>query len=797
MDMEWEDKCQWIWSPDWTIDDDRKVGGFVYFRKSFYINDTFDKAVVKVSADSRYRLFVNGQPVAIGPCKGDRFVWYYENIDIGKYLKAGKNVIGVKVLRYSNGSGGKGNASVCRSPLPGLFFNCEIKDVYGNILEEICTNNSWKCMKDTSTSIEQGIYTVFLGITEEVDGTKIPFGWESLEYDDENWENAISYNIDTGTGVLSPWQLTERKIPLMKEEERKFKGVERALDSTISMKVWSGLIEEDIPITIPPKSKVVVEFDAGELTTGFIYLSLAEGKGATIRLLCAECYEGEPYSVPWLRDKGKRTDSVNGSLYGDFDIYHVSGRGCESSEYLENYEPFWFRTFRHVRVEIETGENLLKLCRLAYRETGYPLEISGEFESSDDNLNALWPVSVRTLQRCMHETYEDCPYYEQLQYVMDTRSQILFTYNISGDDRLARKTFYEFHSSLLPEGLTQSRYPSTIAQVIPGFSLYWIYMLHDHMMYYGDVQLIRRYMASVDAVLEHFNRMLDERGLVGSMKKKYWSFVDWTEEWREDLGVPTASKFGPITIYSLMYGATLYKAAELADFIGRKGVASEYRERADKISSSVAKHCKSEIKPSLFTDGPGVEEFSQQTQIWAVLSRTINGEEAKQLMEEVLKDKALAQCSFAMTFYLFRALSETGLYNHTYSLWKPWKDMLSDDLTTWMEDTVSKRSDCHGWGAIPLYEFSSEILGVKPKLPGYAEIEVRPTPGAMKWAKGKVVTRNGIVKVEWSQDEKQFTINVDGPDKIPVTLILPDQSTRKYKSASKIQCTIVNIEKYL
>lgn len=795
MNMEFENEVKWIWTPDWTVEDDNKIGRFVYFRKSFFITTTFHKAVVKVSADSRYRLFINGKSVAVGPCKGDRFTWYYETIDISQYLKEGKNVIAVKVLRYVNDLGDKGNASVCRSPLPGFLMHCIIKDVEGNIIEQIYTDNSWKCMKDTSTSIAQGIYTLFLGIMEEVEGIKAPFRWEFLDYDDENWGNAISYDIDINTGVLSPWQLTERTIPLMKEEEKKFKGVERVLDSTICREAWNSLINEGIPITIPPKSKVVVEFDAGELTTGFIYLRLAQGIGTTIRLLCAECYEGEPYSVPWLRNKGKRTDSVKGSLYGDFDIYHVSGRGCESNEYLENYEPFWFRTFRYIRVEIETGKDLLRIYKLAYRETGYPLEINGKFESSDDNLNKLWPVSVRTLQRCMHETYEDCPYYEQFQYAMDTRSQILFTYNISGDDKLARKTFYEFHSSLIPEGLTQSRYPSVMMQVIPGFSLYWIYMLHDHMMYYGDVQLIRRYMASVDAVLEYFHRMLDERGLVGSMPKKYWSFVDWTEEWREDFGVPTVSKYGPITIYSLMYGAALRKAADLADFRGRKGVASEYRERADKVSFSVINHCKSEEKPGFFTDGPGIEEFSQQTQIWAILSKTIKGEEAKQLMKDVLKDKTLTECSFAMTFYLFRALSETGLYNCTYSLWEPWENMINEDMTTWMEDTVSKRSDCHGWGAIPLYEFSSEILGVKPKLPGYAEIEVRPTPGTLKWAKGKVVTPNGGVEVEWKQDGKLFTINVNGPDKIPVTLILPDKSIRKYKSASKIQCTIIDVEK--
>src|SRR5699024_8724822 len=132
--------------------------------------------------------------------------------------------------------------------------------------------------------------------------------------------------------------------------------------------------------------------------------------------------------------KKDRLDMKNGHLEGYTDIYCPAGTDPEDACHV--YEPFWFRTFRFIRLHITVGETPLVLHKFDYDETGYPLEIRSHAETSDASLADIWDISARTLKRCMHETYEDCPFYEQLQYVMDSRSQILYTYASAADDRL-------------------------------------------------------------------------------------------------------------------------------------------------------------------------------------------------------------------------------------------------------------------------------------------------------------------------------------------------------------------------
>ena len=81
--------ADWISCPDVSLYD----YGVYHFRKNFKLDRQPESFVVNVSADNRYRLFVNGTPVCYGPARGDLNHWYFETVDIASLLKAGENTL--------------------------------------------------------------------------------------------------------------------------------------------------------------------------------------------------------------------------------------------------------------------------------------------------------------------------------------------------------------------------------------------------------------------------------------------------------------------------------------------------------------------------------------------------------------------------------------------------------------------------------------------------------------------------------------------------------------------------------
>lgn len=766
MDTVWGKESRWIWYENaWNSGQSTGKNEMAYFRRTF--NAPANAALtVRVSADSRYRLYVNGISISVGPCKGHQWYTYYEQVDVTPYLQVGRNVLAAKVLHLSNNQpyeyGPGGPTSIVRTSSGGFMLDGIMLDSGGNELEDLSTNEKWKVAREAGVKFISGRYGICSTIFESIDGESVIRGWNRAEYNDDLWNHAVSISESllspkpmSDYGQSNGWNLTQRPIPPMYEENKRFAGIKK---SSCSKEKLENFLSNGDKLVFPLRSSYFIELDAGELTTGYLNFAIEGGYGGSIRVIYSECYE--EYRDGTYK-KGVR-DRADGVLRGDTDTIEP-GRGWQE------YEFFLFRTFRYIRLEIVTSEEDLVLHKCTYRETGYPLDVRGKYESSDPTHSRLWDISLRTLRRCMHETYEDCPYYEQLQYIMDTRLQALFTYQISSDDRLARRAIHDFHSSLTPMGLLQSRFPSVMPQIIPGFSLHWIFMLKDHLMYFGDLDLIRRYRPTIDAVLDWFDRKLTEQGMVD--KTGYWSFVDWVEGW-DQVSVPPANRKGPMTVYNLMYVVALVTAAELNEVTGRTGIADEYRLRAKEITTAVQNNCwDSGVR--FFTDGPGVKDFSQHAQVWAVLAGAVKGEEAKDLLKRALKAD-IARISYVMSFYLFRALEMTGLYSETERLLDTWRNLADLNLTTWVEDPVTQRSDCHGWGALPLYEFPAMILGVKPGDIGYGRILIRPYPGTLKHAKGVVSTKKGAVNVSWKVEDGKFSIDVTGPDSIVMEVILPD-----------------------
>jgi hypothetical protein len=414
----------------------------------------------------------------------------------------------------------------------------------------------------------------------------------------------------------------------------------------------------------------------------------------------------------------------------------------------------------------------------------------------------------------MHDCYEDCPFYEQLQYAMDARSSALFTYSVSGDDRLARQAIIQLHNSYLPGwGLTASRAPAHQLQLIPHFSLFWICMISDHFEYFHDATFVRQFMPVCDGVLESFARRIDpEFGLIRqSDGSEQWDFVDWAETWKP-MGIPPAAArtgFGSYT--NMLYAYTLRRISSLLVAIGRPALSGEYQTRADATIQALKSHC---FDGLFFTDGlasdPSQEsDYSQHGQVWAVLCGAATGNLALEIMSKCTAntgDKQFTPTSTAMSFYTLRALARVGgnLYEDRFhAFWGPWKQQLSQNLTTWLEDNVSNRSDCHAWGSSPLYEFMTEVSGVRMAAPGWKTMIFHPRVRLFDHLDAKVPFNLngslGISHVLWTREgditKVSLSLRTESGEmaNVPIRMIFPDGHHEMMDSAEDIHVAIVAV----
>ena len=767
----------WIWTADWTPADD-KVPRIVYFRKEFELREAPGSLRIRITADSRYKLYVNGTFVQKGPQKAlDLREWYVDTAELAPYVRSGVNVIAAEVLRYPapglNGSMPTNNDSLYRTEVPHLFVQNEDAQSPANLSGRA----GWKTSVDRERKIVgETTRPAPIHAQEDVAANAMYAGWMNPGYDDAFWLAAKPKTLFDLNMADAPANQIPRAIPQMAYEDKRFVNVSAVREGGDIGKAWETMLAGKGAVTVPAHSTQVVEISAGAEECGYLLYKLSGGRGAKIATLCSECYA---YPMPPAQGpfgmqerpprKGDRTDAENGQLFGHTSHYLAAGYGTEEAP--EAYEPFWFRTFRYVQLRIETADEPLTILDFRYRATGYPLEVKTSFTASDASFAPIWDISVRTLRRCMHETYMDCPFYEQLQYAMDGRSEILYTYAISADDRLARQAMEAFRLSQRPDGLLNCDAPTATSNVIPGFSIYYLLMVYDHMMYFGDKALVKQHMPAIDRMLDFFDSHLTEMGMVGKvggllMRSRYWSFIDWTAKW--DTGVPGAGLkgSGSITMESLLYLYGLQHASKLAGFIGRQGLAEEYAQRAEAVKNAILAHSMGAYKGvRMVQDGPGVEEYSVHCQVFGILTGVLTPSEGKAALQSAVGDPDLPQASVSFAFYLFRALEECGWYEKTDDLWNLWRKMVRDNLTTCVENDTDERSDCHAWASLMCYEMPAVILGVRPAEPGFGKVLISPQAGVLTEACGEVITPKGLVKVAWKKDENGMCrVNYELPE---------------------------------
>ncbi len=726
-------KAQWVTCPKAPPRDI----GVCYLRKSFDLDAAPHEFLVHVSADNRYELFVNGARVSRGPSRGDLDHWRFETVDIAPQLRAGRNVLAAVIWNYADDA-------------PMAQFTSQTGFVLESENPAVNTDRSWKTQLDHSRSVlvlteeaAGGYYAA--GHGERVAAEQYPWGWQDADYDDSAWTPALPLGEASPRAIQdtrSRWMLVTDPLPAQEETLQRLVRVVRSEGADGPAQFLAGRS----PVTVPAHAEASLLLDQSFETTAYPELVTSGGRGSQVRITYAEAlFDANGH-------KGNRNETTGKKIRGLYDEFLPDGGSHRV------FSPLWWRAYRYVQIDVRTGDDPLTLEDLRGYFTAYPFKPEAAFESDDPVLSKIWDAGWRTARLCAHETYMDCPYYEQLQYVGDTRIQALISLYVAGDDRLAKNAIDLLGDSQTPEGLTQSRYPSALPQYIPPFSLYWIGMMHDLWWYRSEREFLEPWLPNMREVLAWYQSHLTSSGLLGRLP--WWPFVDWADAFRD--GVAPQESDGQSSALSLEFAMALDQAADLETAFGNSDQARRDRALAREIASAAYRRCWDPDR-ALLADTPDKSHFSQQGNILGVLSDSIPAAEQRGVIERVLEDRSLTRASYYFRFYLARAMNKTGLADRYIAELGPWKSMLDEGLTTFAETPGETRSDCHAWSAHPDFDLLATVAGIESAAPGFAKVTIAPHLGDLHHLTAAVPHPRGLIRVTYERHGDQWTADVSLP----------------------------------
>ena len=733
------------WSAKWISAPraPRTEYGVYHFRKTIDLAGASSTFVIHASGDNRYQLFVNGRRIVSGPARGDLFHWRYETVDAAPYLRAGRNVFAAVVWNFGD------LAPEAQITLQTGFL------LQGDTMAEraVDTGPGWKYFHNpaysplTVTAAEvRGYYVA--GPCDRVAAAQYPWGWEGAGFDDSQWPPATVVEMAAGREASDPhtrWMLVPRPIPPEEETPQRLQKVRRA-SGMASPAIFPARPE---PLHIPAGTHATLLLDQTHLTTAYPELEVSGGRDAVVKLRYAESL-----FLP-NKEKGNR-DEVEGKEFVGYHDQFVADGGAHRV-----FRPLWWRTYRYLELEIETKGEALTVEDLRATAVGFPFQRKARFETDTPDaargIQQILDVGWRTARLCAHETYMDCPYYEQLQYVGDTRIQCLVSLFSAGDARLMRNAIDQINDSRQSDGSTMSRYPTRLEQYIPGFSLWWIGMVHDYWRYVDDAAFVRRMLPGVRAVLSFFESYQKENGSLGPLP--WWRYFDWVPSWHG--GDPPQEPDGSSAPFDLLLLMAYRWAAELEAALGVRAMADLYGGRERQLRDTAQKLYWDDAK-GLYADTPQRQQFSQHTNTMAVLADVIAGSAAHDLMLRSLSAPGLAEAGLFFRYYEHCALAKVGEGDTYLDRLGDWRDMLARGLTTFAEVVdrpgAPSRSDCHAWSASPNIEIFRTVLGVDSAAPGFASVSVRPHLGKLKSAAGSVPHPKGSVEVRIEPGSATITL---------------------------------------
>jgi hypothetical protein len=215
---------------------------------------------------------------------------------------------------------------------------------------------------------------------------------------------------------------------------------------------------------------------------------------------------------------------------------------------------------------------------------------------------------------------------------------------------------------------------------------------------------------------------------------------------------------------------TLNLAAELEMWMGEPELVKRDRRLAEQLAKRITSVFWDK-KRKLFADDPAKKYFSEHPQCMSILSGALDAKTQKIVGESLVSDKDLARTTIYFTHYLFETYRKLGKIDVLFDRLNLWFDLDKYGFKTTFETPEPSRSDCHAWGAHPIYHYFASILGIRPTEVGFNRVLIQPQLGPLNWAKGTLVCPQGQIKVDFQADKKSFKGEIVLPRQLTGTLL--------------------------
>lgn len=431
---------------------------------------------------------------------------------------------------------------------------------------------------------------------------------------------------------------------------------------------------------------------------------------------------------------------------------------------------------RYLELHIVTpgGCEAIEVFRVGVRPWRLELPEAGAFECSDERLNKLHKYALHTLELCMHDHYEDCPWREQALYTYDSRLQMLYGYYNWGNYQFAAASLELFVPGQWENGHFNLCAPARSRRQIPVYTLVWLEQLYEYYLFSGDKTLFERCRGAAEKIVKLIYSQLDENAglLREDSGERYWNFY----EWREHLeGRGELSGKGFSALYNAYAVAALIAYSILSGDDEARNFAGKLRENMRRIFYQP----RSGLFGSFYVDGKVLDIYNDHTQALMVLYGDLEPGLAAGLGARLAQGDCGTPASLSSLYLIIKAMCKSGvdstlIYDRILQYYQLMLDNPSGTL--WETglgdyDFGYAGSLCHGWSALPTGFAKNCLLGIEPLEPGFASTSIHVRDCGLDFAAGAVPTPHGEITVEWRRTENGvLTVSVRAPKAIKLCI---------------------------